>query len=193
MARRVWRAGNMLYPVPAVLVSCRDLSGKDNIITIAWTGTICSDPAMVYISVRPSRYSYNMIKEKGEFIINLSTERLVRAIDIAGVKSGRDIDKWSQLGLTKGKASIVDIPYIEESPVAIECRVTDIIPLGTHDMFIAKVLAVNVDEAYIDEKDKLNLEKSLPIVYSHGNYMGLGKWLGNFGYAVRKKKHPKKR
>ena len=188
MEREFWRGGNMLYPVPAVMVSLADKSGKANIITIAWTGTICSDPAMVYISVRPSRYSYNILKETGEFVINICTENLVSQTDTAGVKSGSKIDKFKELGLTKGKSKEVAAPYIQECPIALECKVSDIIPLGTHDMFLAKVLAVNVDKKYIDEKGKFDLKAANPIVYSHGEYYGLGKLLGTFGYSVRKNK-----
>lgn len=178
----------MLYPVPVVMVTCMDKEENTDIITIAWTGTICSDPAMVYISVRPSRHSYHMIKEEGEFVINLTTEALAKACDTAGVKSGRDMDKFKELGLTKGKSCKVKVPYIEESPVAIECKVENILELGTHHMFIARVLAVSVDSQYIDEKGKFDLYKSNPIVYSHGEYTTLGKVIGNFGYSVRKKK-----
>lgn len=187
MEREFWRGGNMLYPVPAVMVSMADKSGKANIITIAWTGTICSDPAMVYISVRPSRYSYNIIKETKEFVINISTEDLVRQTDTAGVKSGAKIDKFKELGLTKGESKEVAAPYIKECPIALECKLSQIIKLGTHDMFLAKVVAVNVDKKYIDEKGKFDLKKAKPIVYSHGEYVGLGNILGTFGYSVRKK------
>lgn len=178
----------MLYPVPVVMVSCADKEGNTDIITIAWTGTICSDPAMVYISVRPSRNSYHMIKEEGEFVINLTTKALAKACDTAGVKSGRDMDKFKELGLTKGISNKVKVPYIEESPVAIECKVENILELGTHHMFIARVLAVSVDSQYIDEKGKFDLYRAKPIVYSHGEYATLGEVIGNFGYSVRKKK-----
>ncbi len=188
MEREFWRGGNMLYPVPAVMVSMADSEGNSNIITIAWTGTVCSDPPMVYISVRPGRHSYRILKESKEFVINICTEDLVRQTDTAGVRSGRDMDKFKELKLTKGVSKEVKAPYIAEAPIALECKVCDIISLGTHDMFLAKVLAVSVDKKYIDEKGKFDLKKAKPIVYSHGDYMGLGNLLGNFGFSVRKKK-----
>ena len=153
MSKQVWKPGTMVYPLPAVMVSCGDME-KSNIITVAWTGTICTDPAMVYISVRPERYSYNMIKETGEFVINLTTKELARKTDFAGVRSGRDLDKFDKLKLTKEKANKVKAPLIKESPVNIECKVTEIKELGSHHMFIAKVLAVDIDEKYLDEKGK---------------------------------------
>lgn len=186
MGRQVWKAGNMLYPVPAVMVSLQDKRGNKNIITVAWTGTICSSPAMTYISVRKERHSYQMLKESREFVINLSTEALTRAVDYCGVRSGRDVDKFQQMHLTAIPASKVLAPMIEESPVNIECRVTQILELGSHDMFLAEVVAVDVDEQYIDGKGKFHLTH--PMVYSHGEYYGLGKPLGTFGYSVRKKK-----
>lgn len=188
MGRQVWKAGNMVYPVPAVMVSLQDKQGNKNIITVAWTGTICSSPAMTYISVRKERYSYRMLKESKEFVINLSTEALARAVDYCGVRSGRDVDKFQQMHLTAIPASKVLAPMIGESPVNIECRVTQILELGSHDMFLAEVVAVNVDEQYIDGKGKFHLSKAHPMVYSHGEYYGLGKQLGTFGYSVRKKK-----
>lgn len=181
-----WKPATMVYPVPAVMVSCRDKSGKDNIITVAWTGIICSDPVMVYISVRPERYSYHMIEESGEFVINLTTEALVKKTDFCGVRSGRDIDKWEACGLTRGRAFKVEAPVIEESPVNIECAVENIIKLGSHDMFIAKVLAVDVEERFIDERGRLALDKCKLTAYSHGEYFALGKLLGTFGYSVKK-------
>lgn len=188
MGREVWKAGNMVYPVPAVMVSLQDLQGKKNIITVAWTGTICSSPAMTYISVRKERYSHSMLKETGEFVINLSTEKLTRAVDYCGVRSGRDVDKFKEMGLTAIPATKVAAPMIAESPVNIECRVTQVLELGSHDMFLAEVLAVNVDDRYIDEKGKFHLTQAHPMVYSHGSYYGLGKELGTFGYSVRKKR-----
>ncbi|QEK18088.1 Flavoredoxin [[Clostridium] hylemonae DSM 15053] len=178
----------MLYPLPAVMVSTADKSGESNIITVAWTGTICSDPAMLYISVRPERYSYHMIKETGEFVVNLTTERLARATDWCGVKSGRDVDKWKEMKLTKGKAQKLSYaPVIEESPVNIECRVTEIKELGTHHMFMAEVAAVQADEDYMDKKGKFELNASGLLAYSHGEYMTLGRKLGKFGWSVKKK------
>lgn len=183
----------MLYPLPAVMVSTADRSGKTNILTVAWTGTICTNPPMVYISVRPERYSYQMIKESGEFVINLTTESLIRATDYCGVRSGRDVDKWKETGLTPLKAETLSYaPAIEESPVSIECRVTEIKELGSHHMFLAEVTAVQVDESYMNEKNKFELNKTGLLAYSHGEYLGLGKQLGTFGYSVRKKKRKKK-
>lgn len=187
MSKELWRAGNMLYPLPAVMVSVADSNGKPNIITIAWVGTVCSNPPMVSISVRPERYSYNIIKETGEFVINLTTKELAYATDYCGVKSGRDVDKFAAMKLTPSKAEFVKAPLIEESPVNIECRVTQVIPLGSHDMFIAEVLAVHADDKYKDEKGKFCLEKADPIIYSHGEYLTCGEKIGTFGYSVKKK------
>ena len=188
MEKQVWKPGNMLYPLPAVLVSTADKSGNTNILTVAWTGTVCTNPAMVYISVRPERHSYKMIRESGEFVINLTTEDLIRATDYCGVRSGKDVDKWKECGLTEAKAvSLGYAPVIAESPVNIECRVTDIRELGSHHMFLAEVTAVQVDEEYMDEKGKFELNKTGLLAYSHGEYLGLGKKLGSFGYSVRKK------
>lgn len=187
MSKKSWKPGNMLYPLPAVLVTCRDKEGNDNVLTIAWTGTICSDPAMLYISVRPERYSYPMIKESGEFVVNLTTENMVKATDYCGVRSGRDEDKFQAAGLTKGEAEKIHAPIIMESPVNIECRVKDIVPLGSHDMFIAEVVNVQVSEEYLDEKGTFDLAKAKLLAYSHGRYYGIGEQLGTFGYSVRKK------
>ena len=178
----------MIYPLPAVLVSCGTTPGEFNILTIAWTGTICSDPPMCYISVRPERHSYDIIKRSGEFVINLTTERLARAADWCGVRSGRDYDKFKEMGLTPVPAENVAAPVIGESPVAVECKVKQVIPLGTHDMFIAEVVNVLVDESIIDpETGKYDLERAGLIAYSHGEYFSLGKVLGHFGWSVRKK------
>lgn len=186
MSKQVWKPGNMVYPLPAVLVSVRDLEGNDNLITVAWTGTICSNPPMVYISVRKERFSHHMLKETGEFVINLTTEHLAYATDYCGVKSGRDVDKFEVLNLHKEQATKVNVPLLKESPVNIECKVTQVLELGSHDMFLAEVVAVNVDEAYMDEKGKFDLAKASPLVYSHGEYYGIGKDLGHFGYSIRK-------
>lgn len=192
MGRQVWKPGNMLYPLPAVMVSVGDQDGNSNIITIAWTGTVCTNPAMAYISVRPERHSYKMIKESGEFVINLTTEALTKATDYCGVKSGKDVDKWKECGLTKGEASSLKFaPIIEESPVNIECKVRRIDELGSHHMFLAEVTAVQVDEAYLDKKGKFELNETGLIAYSHGEYLSLGKKLGKFGYSVKKKKGKK--
>ena len=191
MGRESWRAGNMLYPLPAVMVSCKRPGEKPNIITVAWTGTVCSSPAMVSISVRPERYSYDIIKETGEFVINLTTEKLARATDYCGVRSGRDVDKFAEMNLTAGRSVHVEAPYIEECPVNIECRVQQILELGTHHMFIAEVLGVDIDDRYLDEKGKFRLNEANPIVYSHGEYFGIGRKLGSFGYSVRRKQKKK--
>ena len=193
MAKQSWKPGNMLYPLPAVMVSVTDGSGNDNIITVAWAGTVCTNPPMVSISVRPSRYSYKMLKYTGEFVINLTTERLAFATDYCGVRSGRDVDKFKELKLTKEKADFVKAPMIGESPVSVECRVKEVLELGSHHMFLADVLAVHAEEEYIDEKNKFQLNKSNLLVYSHGEYLGLGIKVGTFGYSVKKKKTSKKR
>lgn len=187
MGKINFKPGNMLYPLPAVMVSCADKAGHDNILTVAWTGTICSDPAMVYISVRPSRYSYEMIKESGEFVINLTTKDLTFATDFCGVRSGRDVDKWKEMHLTRQPSSVVAAPSVAESPVNIECQVTQVMPLGSHDMFLAKVVNVSVDEQYMDENNRFDLQKADPMVYSHGEYYNLNQLLGKFGYSVEKK------
>lgn len=185
--KQIWNPGNMLYPLPVVMVTVTDKEGNDNIITIAWAGTTCSDPAMVSISVRPERYSYQMLKDTGEFVINLPTKDLCFATDYCGVKSGRDVDKFKELGLTKQAAKFVKAPIIGECPVSIECKVEQILPLGSHDMFLARVLAVQADERYMDEKGRFCLEKADPIVYSHGEYFTCGKNIGKFGYSIKKK------
>ena len=182
----------MLYPLPAVMVSCGREGEKPNIITVAWAGTICSDPAMVSISVRPNRYSYDIIRETGEFVINLTTKKLVKATDYCGVRSGRDVDKFAEMHLTPGKAEHLKYaPTIEESPVNIECRVTEVKELGTHHMFLAEVLGVTVDEAYMNENGRFELNSTGLVAYSHGTYFALGEELGTFGYSVRKKKQMK--
>lgn len=187
MGKRQFKPGNLLYPVPAVLVSAADKDGNSNLITVAWAGTICSDPPMLSISVRPERYSYHMIRETGEFVVNLTTEELVRAVDFCGVKSGRDTDKWKETGLIPEKASVVNVPLVRQSPVNLECRVLRVDELGSHHMFIAQVVAVDVDEKYMDEKDQFHLSAAKPLAYSHGRYYGLGECLGFFGYSVQKK------
>ena len=186
--KQIWKPGNMLYPIPAVMVSCARPQEKPNIISIAWAGTICSSPAMVSISVRPERYSYSILRETGEFVINLVTEDLVRAADYCGVKSGREVDKFQEMKLTPCPSEKLAAPGILESPVNIECKVTEVKPLGSHDLFLAEVLSVSVDEAYLDETGKFHLNDTRLVSYSHGEYFGLGKKLGSFGYSVRKKK-----
>lgn len=193
MSKQIWKPGNMLYPVPAVLVSVADSEGKDNLITIAWTGTVCSDPAMTYISVRKERYSHHMLKENKEFVINLVSKEICRAADFCGVRSGRDLDKFEAAGLTREKASTVNVPLVKESPVNIECKVTQVLELGSHDMFLAKVTAVQVDESLLDEKGKLDLNKAHLVAYSHGEYQTFDNILGTFGYSVKKDKKEKKK
>lgn len=178
----------MLYPLPAIMASVTDGNGNDNIITLAWTGTVCTNPAMTYISVRPQRYSYEMLRKTGEFVLNLTTEKLAFATDFCGVRSGREVDKFAKLQLTKEPASYVRAPMIGESPVSIECRVESVQPLGSHDLFLARVLAVHADEAYLDRNQRFDLSLARPLVYSHGEYFALGKKLGKFGYSVQKKK-----
>lgn len=186
MAKEIWKPGNMLYPLPVVMVSMADKDGKYNIITLAWVGTVCTNPPMVSISVRPERYSYPILKETGEFVINLTTKELAFATDYCGVKSGRDVDKFKEMGLTPLPATQVKAPLIAESPVSLECRVTQVMPLGSHDMFLAEVVAVHADDKYVDEQKKFHLEKAEPIVYSHGAYLTCGEQLGTFGYSVKK-------
>ena len=194
MAKQIWRAGNMLYPVPVVMVSCADAAGEHDIVTIAWAGTVCSDPAMVSISVRPERFSHHIIKESGEFVINLVGRDLVRACDWCGVKSGRDVDKFEMQGLTAAPASKLEFaPAIAESPVNIECSVTQVLELGSHDMFLARVRAVQVDGELLDERGALDLARASLVAYSHGEYAPLGRALGTFGYSVKKKKGGKRR
>lgn len=177
----------MLYPLPVVLVSTAALSGERNVFTVAWTGTVCSAPPMVSISVRPERYSYAMIDETGEFVVNLTTEKLAFATDYCGVKSGREVNKWKEMKLTPVAGETVKAPLIKESPVNIECKVTDKKDLGSHHMFLARVTCVHAEEAYMDEKGKFHLSKADPIVYSHGTYYTMGRPLGSFGYSVKKK------
>ena len=186
MGKRQFKPGNMLYPVPAVLVTVADREGNSNIFTVAWAGTICTNPPMLSISVRPERHSYHMMRETGEFVVNLTTESMAWATDYCGVRSGRDVDKWKETGLTPEKANVVDVPVNKESPVNIECRVVKVEELGSHHMFIADVVAVDVDEAYMDEKDTFHLSMAKPLAYSHGRYYGMGEELGSFGYSVRK-------
>ncbi len=195
MAKQIWKPGNMLYPLPAVMVSVADKEGNPNIITVAWAGTVCTNPPMVSISVRPERYSYHMIDETGEFVINLTTEKLAYATDYCGVRSGKDVDKFKELHLTLEKAEYVSAPLIAESPVNIECKVVKKETPGSHHIFLAEVKAVHVDDAYMDQKGRFALEKTDPIVYVHGQYYSLGKLLGTFGYSVKKptKKNGKKK
>ncbi|MCM1569623.1 MAG: flavin reductase family protein [Roseburia sp.] len=185
--KELWKPGNMLYPLPVVMVSMADRDGGYNIITIAWAGTVCTNPPMVSISVRPERYSYPILKETGEFVMNLTTRDLVFATDYCGVKSGRETDKFREMKLTALPGARVKAPLIGESPVNLECRITERKPLGSHDMFLAEIVAVHADEAYMDEQRKFHLEKAEPIVYSHGDYLSCGEKLGSFGYSIKKK------
>lgn len=178
----------MVYPVPVIMVTCGDKPENFNIVTVAWTGTICTDPAMTYISLRPERHSYGIINRTGEFVINLTTEKIVKWADYCGVKSGKDVNKFKETGLTAEEANKVKCPLIKESPVNIECKVDRIIKLGSHDMFLAKVLSVDVDETYMDSKGKFHLDSADPVCYSHGQYYGLKNPSGRFGFSVRKKK-----
>lgn len=186
MSKIEWKPGNMVYPIPAVMVSVRDKEGVDNILTVAWVGTVCTNPPMVSISVRPERYSYKAIEETGEFVINLTTEELAYATDFCGVRSGRDYDKFKECKLTKEEASHVSVSMIQESPVNIECKVREAHKYGSHTMFTADVLAVHVNDEYMNEKGKFCLENANPIVYSHGTYFTMGEELGTFGYSVKK-------
>lgn len=190
--KQSWKPGTMIYPLPAVLVSCGESEQEYNLFTVAWTGTVCTNPPMCYISVRPERHSYDIIKRTGEFVINLTTASLARATDWCGVRSGRDYDKFSEMGLTAEPAAVVKAPVVGESPVSIECRVRQVIELGSHDMFLADVVNVLVDEEYINpETGKLELDRAEIITYSHGEYFRLGEMIGHFGWSVRKKKkHP---
>lgn len=187
MGKQHWKPGNMLNPVPAVMVSVTDKDGRSNIITVAWAGTVCTNPPMVSISVRPSRYSYKMIEDTGEFVINLTNESLVKACDYCGVVSGRDVDKFKKTGLTPIPMEHVRAMGIGESPVNMECRVTEKRELGSHTMFIAEVVGVTVDDSYMDETGKFHINESGLVMYSHGEYFTLGKNLGKFGFSVKKK------
>lgn len=187
MGKQHWKPGNMLNPVPAVMVSVTDKEGKSNIITVAWAGTVCTNPPMVSISVRPSRYSYQILEETGEFVINLTNESLVKACDYCGVVSGRDVDKFAKTGLTPIPMEHVHAMGIDESPVNMECKITEKRELGSHTMFIAEVVGVTVDDRYMDETGKFHINESGLVMYSHGEYFALGKKLGKFGYSVKKK------
>lgn len=193
MPKQQWKPSTILNPVPVVMVSCADKKGAPNIITIAWTGTINSEPPMLSIAVRPERYSHGIISDRKQFVVNLVTRRLLRAADFCGVRSGRDTDKFAETGLTPAPASSVRAPLIAESPVNIECAVRTIIPLGSHDLFLADIVAVNVDEALIDPKGRLRLDRAGLVCYNHGEYFALlGRALGYFGYSVRRKKKLKR-
>ncbi len=188
MGKQNWKSGNMLYPLPAVMVSCKRDSEKANIITLAWAGTVCSDPAMVSLGIRPERYSHAIIKESGEFVINLVTQSLVKACDWCGVRSGKDYDKFREWKLTEYVSEYMDTPAISESPVNLYCKVKSITPLGSHDMFLGEVVGITVDDAYMDAAGKFDLAATDLIAYSHGEYFALGEKLGKFGYSVKKDK-----
>jgi len=193
MAKVDFKPGTMVYPLPAVMVSCGVTPEEYNIITIAWTGTICSNPPMCYISVRPERHSYDIIKKSGEFVINLTTQNMANATDWCGCRSGRKFNKWEEMNLTPGTAKVVKAPIINESPVNIECVVKQVISLGTHDMFIAEVVNIRVDDKYmVPETGRFDFESANPLVYSHGGYFKLGQKIGKFGFSVEKKTKKKK-
>lgn len=192
MGRKIWKTGTFEYPLPAVMVSCGTME-KSNIITVAWTGILNTNLAMVYISIRPIRYSYNLIKESGEFVINLTNKQLAYATDWCGVRSGEKFDKFKEMKLHKEKAQFVKAPLIKESPVSIECKVKDIIKLGSHDMFVAEVLSIDADEKYIDEKGAFDISKCDLIAYANGGYYPLGKKIGKFGFSVQKRKSRKRK
>ena len=185
MAKKIWKSGTFIYPIPAVMVSCGDMD-KSNIITVAWTGILNTNPAKVYISVRPTRYSYDIIKKTGEFVINLTTKELAYATDWCGVKTGAKVDKFKEMKLTKQKAENIKCPLIEESPISIECKVKEIKELGSHHMFIADVLSIDVAEKYIDDKGAFVISKCELIAYANGGYYELDKKIGKFGYSVQK-------
>ena len=191
MSRKIWKAGTFVYPIPAALISCGTME-KSNILTIAWTGIINTDPAMVYISVRSNRYSYNIIKKNKEFVINLTNKDLAFATDWCGVRSGKDYDKFKEMKLHKEKAKFVKCPIIKESPVAVECKVKEIVELGSHHMFIAEVLSIDADEKYMDDKGSFDISKCNLIAYANGGYYPLGKKIGKLGYSVQRKKKKKK-
>lgn len=190
MGRNIWKAGTFEYPLPAVMVTCGDMQNS-NIITVAWTGILNTNPAMVYISVRPTRYSYKLIKENNEFVINLTNKKLTYATDWCGVRTGAQYDKFKEMNLHKEKAQFVRCPLIKESPVAIECKVKDIVPLGSYDMFVAEVLSIDADEKYIDENGAFDISKCELIAYANGGYYPLGKKVGKFGFSVQKNKNKK--
>lgn len=192
MSKVTWKSGTFIYPLPAVMVSCGTME-ESNIITVAWTGIINTDPAMCYISVRPTRHSYEMIKKTGEFVINLTTKDLAYATDWCGVKTGAKVDKFKEMKLTKEKANFVNCPMIKESPVSVECKVKEIRELGSHHMFVAEILGINADEKYINENGAFDISKCDLIAYSNGNYYSLGKKIGRFGFSVQKKKKTSKK
>lgn len=186
IGKRSWKPGTLLSPVPAVMVTCKGADTRPNIITIAWAGTICSEPPMVSISVRPNRYSYQLIKDSGEFVINIPDKRVVKETDLCGIISGKNRDKFHETGLTLGKSETVAVPIIMECPINIECKVEQEIELGSHIMFLARVTSVQVSEHLIDDKGRLQSDKAALVGYAHGHYYQLGKKLGHFGFSVKK-------
>ena len=193
MAKQHWKPGNMLYPVPAVMVSCKRAGERPNIITVAWAGTVCSDPVMLSVSIRKERHSHDIIKETGEFVVNLVTKELAYATDFCGVRSGREVDKFREMKLTELSMEHVSAPGIAESPLNLECKVTEIKELGSHDLFLAEVVGVTIDDKYMDETGRFHLNDAGLVSYSHGEYFELGKKLGKFGYSVKKSPDQKKR
>lgn len=193
MAKQHWKPGNMLYPVPVVMVSCKRAGERPNIITVAWAGTVCSDPVMLSVSIRKERYSHDIIKETGEFVVNLVTKELAYATDFCGVRSGREVDKFREMKLTELSMEHVSAPGIAESPLNLECKVTEIKELGSHDLFLAEVVGVTIDDKYMDETGRFHLNDAGLVSYSHGEYFELGKKLGKFGYSVKKSSNQKKR
>lgn len=194
MTRQYWKPANLLNPVPAVMITCRDENGRDNVMTAAWAGTVCSDPVMVSVSIRKERYSHDIIEKSGEFVLCLTNRKLAKVTDYVGVRSGRDMDKFAlegDLHISRGKARFVNAPLINESPVCLECKVRQILELGSHDMFVAEVVSTDVDDAYLDENGRLDLKKADLIAYSHGEYYALGNLLGKFGYSVKKPRRKK--
>ena len=191
MTKITWRAGTLLAPIPPALISCGSLE-KPNVMTAAWTGIIASDPALTYVSIRPSRYSHEIISQSQEFVINLPTYKMLEATDFCGVKSGRNTDKFKEMGLSAEKCSKISAPQIAESPISIECKVIEVKNYGTHDMFLAEIVAVNVDDEYIDEKGALDIEKAGLLAYAHGHYYTLGRKVGSFGFSVNKERLKKK-
>lgn len=192
MTKVCWKAGTMLAPVPPALISC-GTTDNPNVMTAAWTGIICTEPTLVYVSIRPSRYSNELIRQTGEFVINVPTEKLAKAVDLCGVKSGRDVNKFKLMGMTPVKCEKVSAPQVAEAPISLECKVKEITSYGTHDMFLAEVVAVDVDEAYINDKQALDLQKAGLLAYAHGFYYGLGRKIGKFGWSVEKKSTKHKR
>ncbi len=192
MAKVAWKAGTMLAPLPPALISCGTLQ-KPNAMTAAWSGIICTEPTLVYVSIRPSRFSNELIRKSGEFVINVPTVEMAKAVDFCGVKSGRDIDKFKQTGLIAAKSSVVSAPQVEQSPISLECKVKEIKSFGTHDMFLAEVVAVDIDEKYLDKSSALRLDKAGLLAYAHGFYYALGRKIGKFGWSVEKKSTKRKR